>query len=312
MTTEMIRIPTEIVIGESPPENAAAIPATRLEREVLKWHRKAWNGMATSVANGITCGYLLCQIKDGMKHGAFTAWVRKKAETEIGFGMRTVQRYMRVAKDFIEFVKNQGHVCETERDLELCVASAVLTEFNASKQEKQAARRLTQSDLNDWLTPAAVRDAVRTVLGDLECDPCALSDEWDVNLAEINISPKQNGLSDEIPWGRTAWVCPGHKANWVPWFEKTKLEFMRGHLEQAVFCVPVSGWTFPKDLQRYPIAITPEPMIVTTRRSGQQVQQKLPTRSLFIYLTSGSPDVEHFALAFRDIAVVFAPISLDA
>ena len=54
------------------------------------------------------------------------------------------------------------------------------------------------------------------------------------------------------------------------------------------------------------------PLTVTVRRSGRTAERQLPTRSLFVYLTSGEADLERFARAFRDIAVVFAPIAIEA
>lgn len=310
MSSELIERNQKTVL-KVPADIPSKKDLTRLRGEAMKWHRKALHNTGMALANTIACGFLLLQIKQMMKHGEFTAWVEKTAQTEIGFGMRTVQRYKRLAEDFIKLAMSRGHSCETEQDLQQHLNSDIVADFDATQQQKRAERRIAQIDPNDWHSPQPVLAAVKSVLGEIECDPCALSDEWATNLAEINITAAMDGLAEAIAWGRTSWVCPGHEVDPEPWFAKAQTELAAGNLEQAVLCVPESALTLPVDLLRYPIAVTSSPLTVTLRRSGRTLERQLPTRSLFVYMTAAEADLELFARAFCDIAVVFAPIALD-
>ncbi len=303
----LIVLPSEAEIAAT--EKVVTSDLGKLRKEVLKLHQKVTRFAEQAIYFAILCGMVLLRIKKFLKHGEFNPWVESNFAAETGLGVRTAQRYMAKARAFIDFLNAQGCRCESDADLQEHLDSPLATEFIAFSKQLGSALRRIKDDANEWRSPAAVIAAVTAVLGRIDCDPCALSEPWGADLAEINFTPKEDGLSDGIAWSETAWVCPGHETDAVAWYLKAQREMELGHLREAILCLPESTVEFPAELLRFPIAITPQPLTVTFRKSGESIEMPLPTRSLFVYVSTERPDVDKFAHAFRDVALVFTPVA---
>ena len=305
---EMQSTEFSIVSAELPAETAAP-ELSKLRKQVLKYHLKVSSLALQTIRSAILCGMLLLRVKNLLPHGGFRSWVEESFEAETGLGLRTAQRYMNEARNFIDFANGRDHICETDDELQSHIDSPLLAEYDEQRKQSSLRGVAVKPDPNEWESPPEIIQAVRHVLGDIDCDPCALS-TLNVTFAELNLTAEQDGLAGENPWPDSAWVCPGHDADIDPWYTKARSEMIVGNLKQAILCFPESALILPDDLLRHPVAITPTPLTVTFHHDGIKTQKPLSTRSLFVYLTTGAADIEKFAEAFRDIAVVFAPVVL--
>lgn len=310
-TQEMIKAPTAM-IPEVVPELISALPKelAKLKKEIVRFHKNVMKSTLHSYANAINCGAFFLKAKDLFEHGEFRPWIENDFSNE-GISVRTAQRYMSKARAFFKYLDDQGILYKNDDELKQHLDSPLLSNFVAAKSTEKSPARLTHNDANEWLSPDEVIDAVKAVMGEIDCDTCALPNEWQTDHAEINILPEQDALSRHTPWGRTNWVCPGHQVDPAAWFHRANYERTVGNLDQAILCLPESALNLPRGLFEFPVAITAEPLTVTKRVRDKEVKDKLPTRSLFVYVTAGQPDVERFARAFRDIAVAFAPVSIE-
>jgi hypothetical protein len=67
-------------------------------------HSEIVGAAIKAINKAIEAGGLLCEIKAGLPHGEFTAWV----ETNTGFSIRTAQRYMKIYENRDKITKNDS------------------------------------------------------------------------------------------------------------------------------------------------------------------------------------------------------------
>ena len=277
---------------------------------ILNLHQQIIASEIDRLGRHIACGWMLTDVSAMIPHGGWKKWLRENFSASTGLSERTAQRYMRAATDYRRFLVDFGYASLDDVATQTQLNLEYIQEFHANASGDSAGNKKEPVGPNDWLTPSHVIEAVRGVLGAIECDPCAASSET-ASLAEIQYSKNEDGLADANPWPGTVWIAPGHMGDLTPWCVKALRELASGNLSEAIVWLPESAVNLVPELLRFPIAVTSSPLVVSLATSRGTVQKPLPTRSLFVYLT-GNPTVELFAKAFRDIAVAFAPVNAAA
>lgn len=297
---------TQLILpGEVSVSNHRADILTGYRDSILGQHLKIVSSIIDALQRAIICGCYLLDVKAILPHGALTKWRQGNFAENTGFSERTSQRYMKTASQFARFLAARGlgglEECRENPRLLLEYVQA----FHAENSREAAVEKREPTDPNDWRVPVNVIDAVRLVLGDIECDPCA-SAEGDP-LAEIQYTKKEDGLADSNPWPGTGLIIPGHACDCTPWCLKALRELEGGNLSEAILCLPESTLRLVPQLLRYPIAISLSPLVVTYSNGNTSSQKVLPTCSTFVYLAA-KPKTELFATAFNEIAAVFSPV----
>lgn len=252
----------------------------------------------------VAIGSMLLDVKAMTSHGRWRRWLKENFEANTKLCERTAQRYMQTASGFRKFLIDRGYVTDENCGEQLHLNLEYLSEFQVLSQKDDATVGNKSADPNDWASPPAVIQAVKTVLGNIDCATCTSLNNT-ASFAEIHYTTRENGLADENSWPGTVWVNPGHTGDCVPWCLKALREFENGNLSDAILCLPVSLHTAVPALLRFPFAVTHTPLMVTDFHKGKQKQ--LPANSIFVYV-SAAPNFQQFATAFRDIAVAFAPL----
>ena len=307
--TEHRKSETSLILpGEVIVSNHRGDILTDYRDSILGQHLKIVSSVIDALQRAIVCGCYLLDVKAILPHGALTNWRQANFAENTGFSERTSQRYMKTALQFSKFLaaRELGGLEECKENPRLlleCVQA-----FHEENSREAVARKREPMDCNDWPVPVNVLEAVRQVLGDIECDPCALTDGDP--LAEIQYTKKEDGLADSNPWPGTVLINPGHACDCTPWCLKALRELDSGNLSEAILCLPESTLRLVPQLLRYPIAISLSPLVVTFSNGDTSSQKALPTCSTFVYLAA-KPKTELFATAFREIAAVFAPVAPD-
>jgi len=277
---------------------------------ILNLHQQIIVSEIDRLGRYIACGWMLLDVSAMIPHGGWKKWLRENFSAGTGLSERTAQRYMRTATDYRRFLVEFGYAGLDDVARQTQLNLEYIEEFHHRASAESDGRVKELAGPNDWMTPSHVIEAVRGVLGAIECDPCAAKSET-ASLAEIQYSKKEDGLADTNPWPGTVWVSPGHTGDLTPWCVKALRELASGNLSEAIVWLPESAVNLVPELLRFPIAVTASPLVVSISTLRGVVQKPLPTRSLFVYLT-GDPKPELFAKAFRDIAVAFAPVNAAA
>lgn len=273
---------------------------------ILEMHLQIVRSIFDGLQRAVVCGSYLNDVKSIVPHGDFTSWIRDNFAAETGFSERTAQRYMKTAHSFSKFVSADG-----QSRLEDCLSNPRLLlervrEYHDHCSQDSKTQKATV-DPNQWQSPELVIQAVRQVLGGIECDPCASDDGPPV--AEIQYRLQDDGLNQ--PWPGTAWIAPGHTdIDFSQWCKKALSELEAGNLSEAILCLPESELRLVPEMYRYPIAISYLPLTVSYVSGSKSLQKTLPTCSTFVYL-SAAPRTEQFASAFREIAAVFQPVMAE-
>ncbi len=294
-------LPSEVVVT-----NHRGDILTDYRDSILGQHLKIVSSVIDALQRAVVCGSYLNDVKSIVPHGDFTSWIRDNFAAETGFSERTAQRYMKTAHSFSKFVSASG-----QNKLEDCLSNPRLLlervrEYHDQCGQDSKTQKATV-DPNQWQSPELVIQAVRQVLGGIECDPCASDDG--PTLAEIEYRHQDDGLSQ--PWPGTGWVAPGHTdIDFTQWCKKALSELEAGNLSEAILCVPETELRLVPEMYRYPIAISYLPLTVSYTTDSKSLQKTLPTCSTFVYL-SAAPRTEQFASAFREIAAVFQPVMAE-
>jgi len=288
-------------------------------KAILARHRKCLNKSEfDKLVEKILCGEMCFDARNDIGHGQWLQWIDENFEASTGFGRRTAQRYIDAFEMFQESVRQeiQRHdsgttaapLTEEQRLHAYC--KKVLADRQAARKEKaekkKAEKREAKKHSNESITLAYVIDAVILVLKAIDLDPCAHSSQIPAAIGELNYKRSDDGLVDENSWPGTSYIWPGHLGDQSAWAEKALRELNSGVLTESILCLSADSPNLPEGLFHYPIAMTREPLAVGYLEDGVIVPRTLPVRSLFFYLSS-HPDLDRFAAAFSNFAVVFAP-----
>ena len=277
---------------------------------ILNQHQQFVGTVIEGVFRAVDCGLMLLDVKAMMPHGTWKKWLFENFAVETGLSDRTALRYMNIAQTFKSFLSRGGYRDIDEATGQLRVTRERIQEFHWDQTQSAATTIEVVRDPNDWQTPDHVIDAVRGVLGTIECDPCA-SLTGSASIADVQYSKNEDGLSASNPWPGTALIAPGHVGDMTAWCVKTLHELENGNLSEAILCLPETTLSLMPQLLLFPIAVSISPMVVTFDSGIKSSRKPLPTRSLFIYVTR-APKTELFASAFRDTGVVFARVTWES
>jgi hypothetical protein len=274
---------------------------------ILEHYTLAITASVNALMRRIECGALLYEARKIVPPKGWERWLDVNFSAETGFCIRTAQRYVQDYEKFRQ--KILPRVSENAEAISVPSQNMreILIEYCKEKDEEREPRtsRSDADQVNQFISPKAVIDPVETVLGSIDYDPCSSSSPQAVMLAKNNLKVADDGLAADRPWIGTAWIAPGHQGDFSPWAQKAVTEFEAGRLTDAILCLPVTSLKLPPQLRSCPIGISRSPLTVGYPKDEGVRMKRLKTPSLFIYL-SRTPDVEKFAKAFHDIAVVFA------
>ena len=316
--SDIDRVTNEIVAAQGNKDKLSGY-----RKRILEHHRKAATSAVEMWEHRVLCGRNLAAAKADIGHGAFLRWIDEDFTGVTGFGRRTAQRYLALHRDYENYIAGiaeQGSdqelirsFCESKLESIRIKKSSRRDEADKDTPDQTTADQVTgeeeDDDPNGWLTTEQILTAVKGVIGDIECDPCATSSPFGAAIADIEYSVVQNGLAQWHAWPGAVWVAPGHVGDLSAWAWRTLEEFDQGNLREAIVCLPMDTPFIPPAFFDFPIAISREPLTVGyPHRDGVIKPRQLRSQSLFFYI-SHKPDLRRFADQFRDIAVAFTPLS---
>lgn len=291
---------------------------------ILARHRKCINKTDfEKLVDKVLCGEMCFDARNAIGHGRWLQWIDDNFSSSTGFGRRTAQRYIDEFEAFQESVSEEIRRYDsgatttplTEEELLHAYCKKVLADRKAARKEKaekkKAEKQEAKKHSNESITLAYVIDAVTLVLKAIDLDPCAHSSRIPAAIGELNYKRSDDGLVDENSWPGTSYVWPGHLGDQSAWAEKALRELKSGVLTASILCLSADSPNLPESLFHYPMAMTREPLAVGYLEDGVIVPRTLPVRSLFFYL-SAHPDLDRFAAAFSNFAVVFTPTAAAA
>ncbi|KKL67014.1 hypothetical protein LCGC14_2139190, partial [marine sediment metagenome] len=168
-----------------------------------------------------------------------------------------------------------------------------------SSAPKSTRELLAQSDQNDWRTPRQYLDAARTVLGEIDLDPCA--DAEHRVPAKAHYTQKQNGLSRG--WAGKVYMNPPYGRELPDWVVKLCLEYTASSVTDAIALVPARTDTeWFRALRDYPRCF----IFGRLKFSGHENSAPFP--SMVVYL---GKDEHGFINTFRDTGDMYARIDGD-
>ena len=275
----------------------------RFRDAILERHYLAVTKTTEGLMRRIECGALLSEARDIIIHNYWTTWLEENFSAETGLSIRTAQRYIRDYRGFLAFLRERMPEGKETTALSPVRARDLVLEYCKLDLGAGGITKTDKTKINTWITPKSVVEVVESVIGQIDCDPCASSSPQAVPLAAKCYTIEEDGLADKHHWVGTAWIAPGHHGDLSPWASKALAEFKAGRLSEAILSLPVTPLNLPTEMQECPIAIGRSPFTV-----GYPVKESLKTKRLkvphvFVYM-SRTPKVETFAKAFNDIAVV--------
>lgn len=189
-------------------------------KEVIALHGEIMGGVRTTLAKAIRIGELLTEMKGGLKHGQWLAWIKES----LPFDQKTAWNYMRVfeRKDKLGTIPNLGP----------SDAYKMLSEGT-----KDATAHVSHnSGENEWYTPQPFIEAAREAMGSIDCDPASSDTANKTVKAEKYFTKDEDGLSKE--WSGNVWLNPPYAQPLIDQFsEAVATKFSNGEIKQALILV---------------------------------------------------------------------------
>lgn len=295
---------TEIIVPELPSEHIRHDALERFREAILERHTLAMASMVDALLRRIECGALLYEARAIVPHKQWEKWLTDNFSAETGLAIRTAQRYMQDYRLFMGYVGEHAPRDGETTPVSPQMQRELLLQYCRQFDEQDRKVRAEKDDANNWVTPKSVVEVVEAVLGSIDCDPCASISPQAAPLGTTRYTIQEDGLAADRPWTGKAWIAPGHQGDLSRWAQKAVAEFEAGRLTDAILCLPVTPLNLPSRLQECPVAISRSPLTVGYPTAEGIQARRLRVPHLFLYL-SRTPNVEAFAHAFRDIAVVF-------
>lgn len=276
----------------------------RYRSEILERHRVVQVMGLNHLRAMIYCGETLLEVKSMLKHGQFKAWVEKNFQPEIGLGLRTCQRYMNKAQQYRKFLDNQGQVFDSNATILSFLENDDL--FNAFQLFCNIVGNVSQ-DGENWGTPDSILTAVRTVLGTIDCDPCASQHFNAADPAGVSFDVFSDGLANASAWRGNAYIAPGARVDICRWLEAANEMIKCGKIQAAIVLFPaVFNASIVKQLSGCPLCILSDPVMAKSMVFGELAITKL-SQPMAVALLASEPNIEKFFSAFQGLGAVYAP-----
>jgi hypothetical protein len=189
--------------------------------EVLALHADVVASARTTIEKAIRIGELLTEIKAGLKHGQWLAWI----ESRLPFSDHTARNYIRV------YEQRERLKLETVSDL--TDAYRLL-----SAGGSDTAHVSHNSGENEWYTPPEFIEAVNGVMGAIDCDPASTPAANNIVRAKKFFDKEQDGLNQK--WAGRVFLNPPYAQPLISQFaEAVATKFKAGEIQEA--CVLVNN-----------------------------------------------------------------------
>lgn len=211
----------------------------------------------------------------------------------------------RVARELAPLKDDEAEPVETWREMrsqygENLTAEKVRAAVSDRLRTEQRVGVLNSSESTEWYTPAAVIDAAREVLGDIDLDPASNAFAQNVVQATDYFDAETDGLAQ--PWSGRVFMNPPYGAACPKFVAKALQEYEAGNVSAAVLLL--SGYSFDtqwfRPLWRYLLCFT-DGRIRFYNALGEPGRPS--TASVFVYL---GPDRQRFAEVFGHFGAVVA------
>ncbi|MDZ4768391.1 MAG: DNA N-6-adenine-methyltransferase, partial [Chloroflexota bacterium] len=165
-----------------------------------------------------------------------------------------------------------ARAADLDEDDEGYVLRGSVTSSPAAPPRSNAVAALTSSASNEWHTPAAWVERVRTVLGRIDLDPASALAANDTVRANTICTADDDGLTHEWhgqvfcnpPYGKT-----GNQSNQGLWLKKMIAEYKTGHVTEAIMLIKaVPGEEWFQSAWDYPICFISGRIAFTNGTSG--------------------------------------------
>jgi len=306
------------IIPTLPSQSESILQACR--SGVLLHYQQYVESTVSALQNALAAGKFATVIKDTVGHGLFRTYCEREFP-DIQF--RRIGQFKQLAEredELLEILRAQNaqHGAplsdqELLASLSVRKAQRLLSRDVAerppqrtTKCRKTGGSAVTDEHREQWLTPPAIVDATRQLLGGIELDPAAGNNPC---LASVprRIGPEEDGLTPLTPWSGAVFLHPPFKRI-SEWVSRCRSEFTSGTVREAVLLVPAvtdSPWflslaVFAKGFLRQ------RPQFSLPRRSTPQVAD-LPY--VVVHLAHDDQRLARFAAAFGELADIHLPFS---
>ena len=313
-------------------QNAGAkVSLNSVKRHVRKHHEEARKGCTAALIHAVEAGRWLNEAKCKLPRGKFLNWLQESfSEEQDGISVRTCQRYMKIADRFPQLVELLQANVKANRNALVPDAEKVLAGVSVRKAldmiqqaESNGKHASVQDDArpsrswkstsagthtagwNDALTPVQILDAVTALFGEIDLDPCAVSDEPRNVPAKSHYTLAENGLATELAWSGRVFIHPPMDTA-TQWIDRTLREHEDGTISEAVLLLPVrTDVAWFRSLNGFAIAFLHDRLRV--KLSGKEAEKDLPEPMMLVFIGS-KKRINDFASAVDEIASVFRAV----
>lgn len=246
----------------------------------------------------IHCGESLLEVKSMLPHGEFSAWVTENFSPDTGLTLRTCQRYMAKAKAFRKFLKGKTATSENATVVSHLENEALVSDFlqSLANSEKAVPRLEKQSLLSTHIV-----DSVRTFLGTIDFDPCAVAGQSHVQPGGIELFDHNHGLQPTTIWSGNVFGCLNLRTGVDPWVRKGLIHLQQGEVTNVVFHLPFEQ--IPSVLNVYPATSF---CVLTPAQGGQSPVNDKPATLAYMSL---NPRRREFVDAFQALGTIVVTVT---
>jgi hypothetical protein len=254
-----------------------APPERSLVARINAAHDAAHGAARTAIEHAVECGRLLLEAKAGVAHGAWLPWVA----ANLNFGVRQVQKYLRIAKH--------------AEELPNATSNSHLTIYGAltALSSSQTLRVMGSSASDEWCTPPHIFELALDVMGEIDLDP-----SWHPDSpvqASTTYIEADDGLAR--PWHGRTWLNPPYGREIGAWIDKLVDEHEAGQVSEALALIPArvdAAWF--RLLDPYPRCF------VYGRLTFSNSENSAPFPAAIPYL---GPNVERFIEVFSSVGGIW-------
>jgi hypothetical protein len=210
------------IMIDAPALTPAVVSANALTESTRQAHvylAEAGSHLSNAVESAIAAGEELQRAKSALKAQKGQKWIQYLESSFPAYGIRTLQNYMRLAREARLPEKRNAL-----RKMSLRAALRCLSEGH----------KRTGGDYSDeWFSPQSLIDLCLATLGKINLDPCW--HEQCIIRADRVYTKADNGLTK--PWLGRVYLNPPFQEN-PRWIQKLRDEFTRGNVTEAIVAVP--------------------------------------------------------------------------
>ena len=260
---------------------------------VKSQHAIALDTRDTFLAASIRCGSYLLQLKALAGHGNWIATFNTLFAPQLGFGERTMQRYLCERARFTKWVSSLEQAEQAVLD-EPSLISAYCKHLQKSSEGTDRLDRKSA----ELLAPKAITTIVNQYLSSGSSE----SFMTQLNSDESNAGPHRQGLS---------FVAPGTKVDLGALTLEALAQLRTGQMDQLFLLAPIAQIAEVEPLLDFPIAILKGDLPASRAVANEEEQfEYVALPPMGLVLIAHKPNLELLGKCLEGLGVVFLPAKL--